>query len=207
MLEEKCYGYCFKGFEEDFYLPFWIKEEDSKCGCTLIKCPNYDICKSEYPEFLISCFRGHCENCDTRRFSNNDHFTKKSDEKEECPICLENNYLYKLIECNHYLCGNCVHKLYYTNYGKLEDYPIRPPFPYNNCDKCEDGDCKCENYNEYGIHNYFENENDPKWLLDEKIQEWKKKDIFFKDFCKNYIKEPVSNECPFCRKKQNYFFL
>ncbi len=198
-----CSGQCFEQF--DHLLPFYVKK-NLNCDCTLVKCRNYDICKSELPEFLIGCYRGYCLNCDMKRNSNNDvHiFTKKSEIKEECPVCLENNYIYKLMECNHYLCGDCIHNLYYTNYGKLEDYPIRPEFPYNDCQECEEGNCKCENYDKNGIHTYYENEDDPKWVDDEKIQEWKEGDSFFELYCKIHIKNPVSNQCPYCRKEQNY---
>ncbi len=204
-----CSGQCFEQF--DHLLPFYVKK-NLNCDCTLVKCPNYDICKSELPEYLIGCYRGYCLNCDMKRNSNNDVniFTKKSEIKEECPVCLENNYIYKLMECNHYLCGDCIHNLYYTNYGKLEDYPIRPEFPYNNCKKYDEEeetkcDCgNCDDYNENGVHIYFENEDDPKWLDDEKIQKWKKEDDWFELFCKVHIDEPKLNHCPYCRKEQNY---
>ncbi len=204
MSKNNCKGQCFKQFNTN--LPFYIKKDDTNCDCTLIKCQNYHICKNELPEFLIDCFRGYCINCNLMQLSNND-FYKKSLEKEECRICCENDYLYKMDTCNHYFCANCIHDIHYTNYGKLEDYPIPLDFPYNNCEKCEEGSCKCIDYNEDGIHTYFENEDDPKWLNDEKIQEWKKENDAFEEFCENYIEKPILNECPLCRKEQNKVIL
>ena len=205
MSKNNCNGQCFEKFRGGSYelgnLPFYVKK-NINCDCVLIKCFNYDICKNEVPEFLIHCFDGYCIDCYMK--GNNKKFIKKSEIKEECSVCLENNYLYKLMNCNHYLCGDCIHSSYYPNYGNLEDYPIRPSFPYNNCEECEEGNCKCVDYNEDGIHTYFENIDDPKWLNDEKIQEWKKEDDWFELYCKVNIEEPKLSECPFCRKEQNY---
>jgi hypothetical protein len=187
---------CTQCFEKFYYnLPFWIKRKGyENCPCVTRKCPNYDICKNEITELS---FRDCCDDCTCNGVY------EKTELKDECPICFENNFLYKLKECNHFLCGDCIHKLYFPDYGKLEDYPERPSFPYNHCETCGDN-CNCGNFDEDGNHNYFEHEDDPKWLDDEKIQEWKKRDDFFTFCCENFVKQPDSNTCPLCRKEQNY---
>ncbi len=203
-----CNKLCFTQFESG--LPFYIKNPESQCNCTLIKCPNYDICKNEVPEVELSCFNNQCISC-YMKLGYNHSFTKKSNIHETCELCLQKNILYKLINCEHYLCGNCINKLYYTNYGKLEDYPIRPkmPFPYEEkCKKCIEIMCTCENYDENGNHEYFDNKDNTKWLNDEKIQAWEKiQDIYeeeLKEFCKNYVKIPrynnITNYCLLCNK-------
>lgn len=199
MSQTKCTGdgSCFEFFH--YYLPFIIKK-DFTCNCTLINCSNFHICKRKITQSIFNKCNGLCLDCFLKNSYDEFAFVKQNDNMENCPICGTNHFLYKLMNCDHYACSNCVFKLYYYDFGKLEDYPIIPSFPYDQCTSCEKDNCKCENYTPDGTHAYFENDDDPKWLSDPKIKEWKLKDDAFEEFCDHYIKKPSSNLCPLCNQ-------
>lgn len=90
-------------------------------NCVPRKCPNFLVCGSIDPEWLLRCKRGTCVHCDMS-------FGKVltlSTEDEECPICFDTKPLVQLLNCDHKVCVSC--------FKRCWNGPPRtgePQFPY-----------------------------------------------------------------------------
>ena len=65
---KECRGFCFEqiGNGEGSGESEFIKKAGSKCKCKLQKCPK---CKDKYPQALLDCCEGYCQNCAIEIFS------------------------------------------------------------------------------------------------------------------------------------------
>lgn len=171
----------------------WRKKSIINCGCDLKKCPNYEICKNKGFNEIFDCFHGFCTDCE---FSTSKYgkVLKKTEDKQECPVCLKDeDRLYFLPTCNHALCGECFRKIYYTDWGKEEDYPEVPGcFPHPPI-----GDWEDDNYYDPQA-DFEENPNDEKWINDEAVQEWARKCDIANKYEESF-EHPHNAKCPLCR--------
>jgi hypothetical protein len=55
-IEHPCYGNCFRQTGRGSY----VKRKDSNCDCVLHPCPK---CRQMYPNALLMCCEGYCQNC------------------------------------------------------------------------------------------------------------------------------------------------
>ncbi len=173
----------------------WRKKSVVECDCDLPKCPNYEICKNKHPKEGLSCFRGFCPDCE---FSSSKYgmVFKKIEGKNECPVCFnDDKELYKLPTCQHLLCNDCFRKIFFTDWGKEEDYPEIPEsFPHPPI-----GDEDDEDYYDPQI-DYYENPDDEKWINDEAVQEWARKWKVAEEY-EETLQHPINAQCPLCRAK------
>jgi len=101
--KNECQGQCISQCGRGNYM----RVEDCEFKCKPYKCPNYEICGTQTPLALQSCWGGRCLDCEMM-FGNN---LQQSNFKKECMVCLENKFLYKL-DCPHQLCASCFRKIY-----------------------------------------------------------------------------------------------
>lgn len=206
-----CNGSCFEQEAGDYNLPFYKKREGSTCDCTLKKCPYYIFCRNELPEVLADYYGGNCLLCDIAKHlaksENQEYTVKPTESEEECRVCMEMRILYKLPTCDHLFCLECYRNMYFTDYGKLEDYP---PYPQIPCyctgymdDGNKDGKGICDVDDEYcctRMKDFMENEHDHKWAYDDAMLEYIAARDAHNEFCEAYIKPHHLSECPLCRK-------
>ncbi len=209
-MDRLCNGNCFE--QVDCSLPFYKKRDGSMCDCTLKKCPYYIFCRNEIPEVIADCFGGNCASCDIVKVSaksNHQEYTPlPTDKEDECPCCMETKILYKLPMCSHTLCLECYRKLYFTDYGKLEDYPPYPEIPcyctgyVDNGNKDGGGQCEDDEYCCMRMKDFIENVDDEKWINDDAMLTYIAARDKYEAFCKTYIKEASSenSSCPLCRE-------
>jgi hypothetical protein len=101
-------GECLEQCDENNY----IKDSDVTCNhdCIPIKCKNYILCNTQFPEMYIGCWGGEglCRNCDMifgKELNINNNI--------ECNNCLENTKC--VLYLNQILCIECFKKNYYTD--------------------------------------------------------------------------------------------
>jgi len=88
-------------------------------NCQPIKCPNFKLCKSKYPQCVGYCHQNRCTNCDI--FWGNKDLVFITVE-EDCPVCLELKKEHvKFPSCSHSVCIKCFKKLNYTHNYDSED--------------------------------------------------------------------------------------
>lgn len=154
-------------------------------GCVLQECPNYFLCKSECPQFILDFNQGVCSlciasfgNCIENPTPSNPILARVTTTTTECPICLTQGGEGALgPRCGHYLCTACIRALYMD-----DDTPL-PPFPIPAREE-----------------EYF---CDPALFLnDVQIREWKKvvgswtlRRMLYRAQHRPYLKH-----CPLCRK-------
>jgi len=137
-----CQGSCLR--QTGFDGRDWIKEKECEFDCKPLKCPNFDVCKQLLPEAFFGCYGGRCYDCNLYLGRNLEH----GGSTEECPVCLEEAFLYKL-DCNHICCAFCIHKLF---------FPSLQPYHYRVNNRVED---EVDNDNENDDHEVqSENEED-----------------------------------------------
>lgn len=93
-------------------------------NCQLFQCPNYLVCGFAGPKWYLGCHSGVCYSC-------NMNFGQKLDlskEKEECPICYEEEFSIKMINCNHRICYICFKKCFTITYDHEDK--IENPFEW-----------------------------------------------------------------------------
>lgn len=101
-----------------------------KHDCKLTPCPNFPICDTACPRYILDFNSGVCFGCfkvDKLEFQEEKNWT--------CPICtISNKISVKLPKCSHKLCMNCVKRIYYPDFS---DFPANtveslqePKFPY-----------------------------------------------------------------------------
>lgn len=152
--------------------------------CEHVECPNFYLCNSKCPQFILDFNQGVCNECFVA-FGNTVenptpsnpilHRVEASD--TECPICLrvhpDGGFLNP--RCTHFLCVDCIRELYM----KEED---APPFPVHEQEEL--------------YH------HDPALFLnDVRIREWKKVAGSWKFRLLLYRLEhrPYLKHCPICR--------
>lgn len=148
-----------------------------------IKCKNYELCKTNLPDWWFSYKKTYiCDECDVN-FSNDIQTEKGKLEflNEECPVCFETKRCIIQPKCIHFLCIDCFRRCYYVQENK-ENEPI---FPYPELKD-----------------SYFNDPNNTKWDRDyplikiylEEFNEWN--NINFD----KYLDEYYLHACPICRK-------
>ena len=61
-MSKECRGFCFEQIGSKKY----VKKAGSECKCKLQKCPK---CKYKFPQSLLDCCEGYCQNCAIEIFS------------------------------------------------------------------------------------------------------------------------------------------
>ena len=145
-------------------------------NCIPMKCPNYLICKNISPKWVYDNNKNTCINC-AISFG----ILIFSIDKKECPICLENKYAVKNINCNHTICVDCFRRVHYGE--EREEDPI---FPYS--EEIED--------------EYFDDPDNLKWKLNYPlIEEWNEVcNAYYDYYQEKYKNEENLRKCPLCRK-------
>jgi len=140
-----------------------------------VKCPNFIICNTKLPQWVLDSNNGTCIGCQTI-------FGKILNliDNIECPICFEIDKGIQQLDCNHSSCINCFKRshMFDWNYGE-------PSFPYPSNIETE----------------YYQNQDDIKWENDELIKKYNEDYIKFEDEkCIQYDNEEYLRKCPLCRK-------
>jgi hypothetical protein len=104
-----CRGSCIR--QDEHYEDTFILSPDCPEQCQLHKCPNFLLCKTAYPIWLLDCHGGRCYPCNIT-FAGNLEFIATA-VPEDCAVCLEDHTVFvKHKQCSHVLCTNCYHQLY-----------------------------------------------------------------------------------------------
>lgn len=149
-----------------------------------VKCPNYIVCGSMLPEWVLCCHSGTCRSCNVkygtwkRKIGKGNILTFI--DNIECPVCLETGRGVQQVFCDHYLCINCFKTMYEKDYTR--DYSKEPPFPYPELKAA-----------------YYDQDNDDKWKEYPLITKWQDK---WDEWYNDELKTPQSMTlCPLCRTK------
>ena len=80
------------------------------CGgltCRPVKCPNFELCATEVPLWLLHCHSNRCPLCNIHL--NADVVEVHTTEEFECAVCYEvTKVAAKLKSCSHSLCVSCL---------------------------------------------------------------------------------------------------
>ncbi len=100
--------------ESDIY----CKNECSH-NCHLIECHNFRMCGKKYPQQVLDCYNGMCPNC-AMMFGK----IKFLDEKDDCPVCMEDKYMIEISCEKHKVCLDC-----WKQMAEMEDrhFPLTCP--------------------------------------------------------------------------------
>ena len=109
-------GSCFT--QDDFG---GFTQKSCRHACRLMECPNFIICGRMLPSVVMGCHYGLCPHCAMDMWT-----LEISDEKLECPICMETSICITLEKCNHAVCVECFKRCYRTTNEPYEPYPVRP---------------------------------------------------------------------------------
>ena len=161
----------------------YIKSKNIKCNnnCIPVKCKNYIICGTEFPEMYIGCWggKGCCLNCDIMFGSwGKGKGILKTNNNIECPICLEDEIIgIEQPNCDHCICISCFKKSYYCDNNDDD-----PPFPYPEIEDEWDDD-----------------QSNPKWEKEYPlIEKWN--DEINKLIDEREEKRELLSKCCICRK-------
>ena len=167
--------------DQSYGTKVYIKRNNVSCdyNCEPMKCPNYLVCGSFYPELYKDCWGGVCLTCDKTYGKWKGNLTLKFIDNVECPICMETRLSVTNPKCNHSLCIDCFRKCYLGDMN--EDG--KPVFP----EEIEE--------------EYYQNPDDEKWennevlrLYDNAIAIWEKERKEVRE------KKKYLSRCPLCRK-------
>lgn len=82
-------------------------------NCQLIECHNFKLCSTKLPQVILDCHNGMCLHCAVMIGK-----IKFMEEKDECPICMENKNMVEIACGKHKLCLDC--------WKTLSETPDRP---------------------------------------------------------------------------------
>ena len=159
----------------------YYKKNNVICNynCVTLHCPNYIICGSMAPKYILDMQNDLCYYCNSMFSKGRGKGKLIAIDNVECPICLETTQCVTHPMCDHYSCVECFRRCYYG------DYNDEPPFPYSDDHK----------------EAYYKDYNNPLWQNDKKIKKW------LKDWKKwnkkredKYESEEYLRMCPICRK-------
>jgi hypothetical protein len=143
--------------------------------CSAVKCPNFLICDSIVPQWILGCNKGTCTSCGYT-FGTKLTFY----ESVECPICLEDKPGVKQVNCDHKVCIDCFKRCHYGS-----DNIPQPVFPYPR--EIED--------------EYDNDPDDSKWINDPLIIKYNEECIARENKCdETYYREASLRICGICRK-------
>jgi hypothetical protein len=161
-------------------------ESNQSCEhkCVPIQCPNYIVCKTILPQWVLHCHSGTCMHCNMMfgkwNNDNNKHILKSKDDTE-CPICLETKLCVSQPRCDHYTCVDCFRRCYYG-----VETSNQHDFPYSS-----------------DIENEYDTDpENPKWGDQYPlIKEWNALlNGILDDEERRYVEEKNLRQCPLCRK-------
>jgi len=98
-------------------------QEDCPHNCQLVECHNYRLCEQKRPQIILDCHNGMCVDCAIMVGK-----IKFLDEKDDCPICMENKDMIEISCEKHKVCLDC--------WKQVADTPDRP-FPIT-CPLCRE---------------------------------------------------------------------
>lgn len=163
-------GYCLRqtGDQNTYEL------NDCSHKCLPVKCPNFVVCDSIVPQWILGCNKGTCTTCGYT-FGRILTFY----ESVECPICFEDKPGVKQINCDHKVCIDCFKR---CRYGGTIPHPI---FPYP-----------------HEIEDEYDNDpDDSKWVNDPLIIKYNEDWILYESKCdEEYYRETSLRICGICRK-------
>ena len=90
--------------------------------CEPVKCANYDFCHTELPLWVTHCHYGMCMNCASQLGRH-----KRTNDIEECPVCLEDK-LMLLLRCNHKMCRSCCVDVYTSTHLLMKNTDLNVLF-------------------------------------------------------------------------------
>lgn len=149
----------------------------------IIKCPNYKVCASKVPQWILDLKNGTCVTCDIA-FGPWRNGKGKLEFKDavECSICLGTKEGVSNPKCDHFICVECFKRCYFPILDK-------PNFPFNSEKETEYFD-----YDEGLI-------SKPGWLNEEAQQ---KINDYFREYEEVEEQEREDSDrlgkCPLCRK-------
>lgn len=82
--------------------------------CQLVECHNFRLCGKKYPQQILDCHNDLCVDCAIMIGKIN-----FLDEKEDCPICMENKDMIQISCGKHKVCLDC-----WKQMSEIEDRPI-----------------------------------------------------------------------------------
>ena len=82
-------------------------------NCHLVECHNYRFCKQKRPQHILDCHNGMCMDCAIMIGK-----IKFLNEKDDCPICMENKDMIEISCGNHKVCLDC--------WKQMSETPDRP---------------------------------------------------------------------------------
>ena len=115
-------GECLK---QDIETNKYKKDKEVECinNCKSIRCPNYILCNSSFPQKQLNYHNGLCMNCNMMYGTwdgGKGILNVKND--IECSICLTTTTSISHPKCCHYSCLECFKQIYYK--GVLRRCPI-----------------------------------------------------------------------------------
>lgn len=148
--------------------------EQSTCvhNCIPKPCPNYPVCGTVAPQWVLDCNHDHCMNCAIFGWK------LKFKYEIECPVCLdERNIGVTNPNCEHAICIPCFKRMYYG-----EDLP-QPSLPSDLDEE------------------YYADPDNEKWDHHEVIVKYRREcDLWEDKKDLQYEREEHLRRCPLCRK-------
>ena len=87
-------------------------------NCQLVECHNFRMCEQKRPQNILDCYNGMCNECAIMIGK-----IKFLDEKDDCPICMENKDMIEITCGKHTICFQCWKRMSETT----KTYPLKCP--------------------------------------------------------------------------------
>ena len=110
-----------------------LKDLLCKYKCKPESCPNFKICDSYLPRYMMDLNNGVCNICIyCIPVTNNSQYVLYFEEEKNwsCPICYEIcSQSVRIPKCRHKVCSDCFKKIFFPEYQE-EFFQDAPKFPY-----------------------------------------------------------------------------
>lgn len=113
----------------------YFRDRDCVHNCQLVECPNYRMCRSKRPMYILHCHGGRCLHCNML-FGRNLEFVN---EKDECSVCLDNKSEFvKMPNCTHKLCCECFRNNEYHHVSNYKEAKLVDKEPESKKDSSDE---------------------------------------------------------------------
>jgi hypothetical protein len=103
-------GGCWEQSDDDMNVH--VRAFDCPHNCALVKCPNFAVCGSADPQWLVDCHDGLCGDCAVYTGPLQIITLPVGQEGQECPVCLEAMAAaVQHDQCPHRTCTGCFRRM------------------------------------------------------------------------------------------------
>jgi hypothetical protein len=96
--------------------------------CVPVRFPNYLICDTTLPLWVLHCHRGTCMNCAIEYGRRLVFYHPEISKRPMCPVCLEEQDCFVLHHCSHGICVPCMRRDgWILESPQAEDFGFAPP--------------------------------------------------------------------------------